>query len=152
LKTIKQIEIKAKRLTIAAEDREVYSTTINSPREAIVAARTLLKDTDEEYFVAIPVDVKNKPLGIQIVSKGSVDRCPVDPKSVFRAAIVMGAAAVIVGHNHPSGDVVPSKEDLETTRRLVECGKFLGLPVLDHLIITDIAHSSLRESNESLWS
>lgn len=151
MKTIKEIKITARRLPLAAEDEEVYETALSTPKAAAIAARTLIGEVDEERFVAIPLDIKNRPLGVQLVSKGSPDACPVDPRCVFRAAILMGASAVIVAHNHPSGNTEPSSEDLALTRRLVKAGEILGLPVLDHLILTDQDHVSLRESHPELF-
>lgn len=151
MKTIKEISIKAKRLPLAKEDQEVYSASIQTPEAAAIAARTLIGEVDEERFVAIPLDVRNRPLGAQLVSKGSPDTCSVDPRCVFRAAIVMGASAVIVAHNHPSGFATSSAEDLALTKRLVKAGEILGLPLLDHLILTDSGHLSLRESHGSLF-
>ncbi len=151
MKTIKEIKITARRLPLAKEDQEVYTTAIQTPDAAAIAARTLIGEVDEERFVAIPLDVRNRPLGVQLVSKGSPDACPVDPRCVFRAAIVMGASAVIVAHNHPSGDTAPSVEDLTLTKRLVKAGEILGLPLLDHLILTDHHRLSLRESNPELF-
>jgi len=151
MKTIKELRIKARRLPIAAEDRAAYETRIKTPEGAAIAVRTLLDDCDVEKFVVIPLDAQNKPLGLAVAGQGSVDSCPVDPREVFRPALLVGASGVIVAHNHPSGDTRPSSEDLALTERLVKCGRLLGLPVLDHLIVTTHDHCSLREDHGYLW-
>jgi DNA repair protein RadC len=85
-------------------------------------------------FAALLLDAKHRIIGVHVVSIGSLTESPAHPREVFRAAIVAGAAAVIFGHNHPSGDVTPSPEDVATTRRLIEAGMLLGINVLDPVI------------------
>lgn len=88
-----------------------------------------------EHFVAVVLDVRNRPIHTEVVGKGAVDSCHVDVRSVFHPAILHLGSAVIVAHNHPSGDPTPSPEDLTLTKRLVDAGKLLGVPVLDHIIL-----------------
>lgn len=149
MKAIKELSIKVRRIPVAAEHRALYAP-IRDPRQAAVIARTLLAEIDEEAFVAIPVDVRNKPLGGAVVARGGPDICPVDPRSVFRTSVLLGASAVIVAHNHPSGNCEPSREDLDITRRLIAGGALLDVDVLDHLIVTDDNVVSLRETTD-LW-
>ena len=134
-KTIKEVTIRARRLPVAAEDRALYDAALCDPEGAAIAARTAIGETDEESFVVILLDVRNRPIAVTTAGKGSPDACPVDPRCVFRAAILMGASAVIVAHNHPSGNTASSSEDINLTKRLVKGGTVLGLPVLDHLIL-----------------
>ncbi len=96
---------------------------------------TYLADADREHFVVFFVDQKNRVIGVHTVSMGSLTASVVHPREVFKAAILANAAAIVCGHNHPSGDVQPSREDRATTKRLVEAGKLLGIEVLDHIII-----------------
>ena len=146
MKTIKQIDLKVKRVVVAAEYRELYNTRITDVKRAVLAIRTIIGETDEERFVAIPLDVKNKPIGYQVVALGGPDCCHVDPRNVFRSAILVGASAIIVAHNHPSGEVDVSPEDFEITGRLMECGKMLGIPVFDHLIVGHNQYLSMKEN------
>ena len=102
------------------------------------AARLLseyLDGVDREHFVVFFLDQKNKIIGINTVSMGSLTASIVHPREVFKAAILANAAALICGHNHPSGDTVPSQEDRLMTSRLVSAGKLLGITVVDHIII-----------------
>jgi DNA repair protein RadC len=96
-----------------------------------------LDQVDREHFVVIMVDRKNRLIGINTVSIGSLTASIVHPREVFKVAILSNAAEIICVHNHPSGDPQPSPEDQALTQRLVEAGKLLGIEVLDHVIIGD---------------
>src|SRR5437868_7096400 len=96
---------------------------------------TYLADVDREHFVIILLNQKNRVIGMNTVSIGSLTTSIVHPREVFKGVILSNAAALICGHNHPSGDCQPSREDRVLTARLVECGKLLGINVLDHGII-----------------
>lgn len=102
---------------------------------------------DKERVLAIPLDSKNKPLGVDLVSIGTVNTALMHPREVFRKAIIAGANSVIVSHNHPSGDPSPSREDIDMTERLKSAGTILGIRLLDHIIIGDQAFVSLAELN-----
>jgi DNA repair protein RadC len=97
--------------------------------------QTYLPDADREHFVVILLDQKHGIIGINTVSVGSLTASIVKPREVFKPAILANAAAIICGHNHPSGDPQPSREDRAITTKLVDAGKLLGIEVLDHVII-----------------
>ncbi len=94
-----------------------------------------LKSMDVETFLCLHLNGKNIVKALQVVSIGSLSSSLVHPREVFRSAIINGAAAVILAHNHPSGDPAPSDEDLQITKRLCEVGKLIGIKCLDHIII-----------------
>ncbi len=96
-----------------------------------------LRYEKQEHFVALLLDSKNRVMRVANVHIGTLTMSLVGPREVFRIAIREGASAIIVAHNHPSGDPTPSPEDHEVTSRLVEVGKMLDIPVLDHVIIGD---------------
>src|SRR5262245_39841910 len=96
---------------------------------------TYLADVDRENFVILILDQKNKVLGVHTVSVGGLTASIVHPRETFKAAILANAAAIIYGHNHPSGDCQPSREDRAITQRLKEAGALLGIGILDHLVI-----------------
>jgi DNA repair protein RadC len=144
MKSIKRIDLRVRR-EILAESKEPYLAKIQEPRDLARIAQAILKDTDREFFLAIPVDVKNRLLGYVEVARGSVDSCPMDPREVFRVAVVMGASGVFLIHNHPSGDTQPSSEDLTLTRRIEEAGGILGIMVPDHIIVTENDFFSFAE-------
>ncbi len=106
-----------------------------TPAEAYAAVAPLLVGRRRERFVVVVVDVKNRPLARRVVACGTLDSCPVDPREVFRFAISRDGAGVVVAHNHPSGDPTPSSLDVTLTSRLLEAGRLLGLPLVDHLIV-----------------
>lgn len=101
---------------------------------------------DREHFIAVLLDGRHRVVGIDIVAVGDSMACPVHPREVFKAAILANAAAIIAAHNHPSGDLVPSPEDKATTKRLAEAGTLLGIPLLDHLIVTGAGFYSMKEA------
>jgi DNA repair protein RadC len=117
-----------------------YWTTerqINSPSLAAPLAIQILNDigADREYFYIIALDQKNKVIGINMVSMGTLTASVVHPREVFKALIMLNAASFIAFHNHPCGDPAPSEEDLNLTRKLVSASNIMGFRFLDHLII-----------------
>lgn len=118
----------------------------------IAALLTDMKTLAQEAFVILTLNTRYKVLDRHLVTLGIVDASLVHPREVFRRAIMDGASAIVLAHNHPSGDPTPSAEDIRITRQLVEAGRILQIEVLDHVIIgraedgrhTD--HVSLRES------
>jgi DNA repair protein RadC len=105
-----------------------------------------MKDLKKEMFRCALLDTKNKIIRDEVVSVGSLTASLVHPRETFKAAIRESAAAVIFIHNHPSGDIKPSQEDILLTRRLVQAGEVLGIQVLDHIIIGDGSHFSFRDN------
>ena len=108
---------------------------VHSPDDAYRCVAPHLHGHERERFVVAALDVRNRPKRIYCASEGSVDSCPVDPREVFAQALTAKASAVILAHNHPSGDSRPSQQDISLTQRLVEAGEALGLPVLDHIVV-----------------
>ena len=94
-------------------------------------------DADKEHFVCLALNNKHRVTGFKVISTGSLTESLVHPREVFRAAIFLDAAALIVIHNHPSGDPAPSREDIEITQRLKTGVEILGLKFLDHIILGD---------------
>ena len=94
-----------------------------------------LEDQDKERFLSILLDAKFRVIGVDEVSVGNFDFTVVDPREIFKTALVCNAVGIILAHNHPSGDPTPSKEDIRITKELKEGAKLLGLDLLDHVII-----------------
>jgi DNA repair protein RadC len=94
------------------------------------------------------LDTRYRLLREHILSVGGLDGTPANPRDVFRSAIAAGAAAVVLFHNHPSGDPSPSDDDLALTRRLAEAGDLIGIPVLDHIILADTQYWSAKHAKE----
>jgi DNA repair protein RadC len=103
--------------------------------ERIARAIYATLDADKEHFVLLVMNNKNRINGFKVISTGSLTASLVHPREVWRAALHLCAAAVVFVHNHPSGDPVPSPEDIDITRRLKETGDVLGIRVLDHVVL-----------------
>ena len=119
---------------------------LTSPREI---ARHLVPQygaSPVEQFGIVTLDSKLHVVRIKIVAIGSLDQALVHPREVFREAAAASAAAVVLFHNHPSGDPAPSAEDLALTARMVDAGEIMGIPVVDHLILTSHRYFSLQEA------
>lgn len=99
----------------------------------------------KEHFMVFVLDTRNKVIGYETVSVGSIGGCLVHPREVFRLAVKEGAVAIIVAHNHPSGDPTPSRDDLAITKRLRDAGTILGIEVLDHIITGPDITISLKD-------
>ena len=110
------------------------------------AARRYLAGRKKEHFILLLLDSRHRVLRVAEISVGTLDMSVVHPRETFREAILANAAAIILAHNHPSGDTAPSREDLELTRRLTEAGRLMGIPVLDHLIVGAGKFLSLRSA------
>lgn len=109
--------------------------SIQTQVNAAKVIRDFIGDSDRENFVVLLLNQKNEINGINLVSVGTLTTALVHPREVFKAAILANAACIIIGHNHPSGDTEPSKEDFAMTKQLKAAGKLLGIPVLDHVIV-----------------
>ena len=129
-------------------DRTPVTTRLPRLKSAAEVARefAVLTRLDREAFVSILLDLKNRVLGVHVVSVGSLSASLVHPREVFKAAILTNAASLIILHNHPSGDPTPSREDREITSRLKRCGETLGIPLVDHVIVAAEGYRSFAES------
>jgi DNA repair protein RadC len=101
----------------------------------------------KEHFVMLSLDARNNLIKKSGISIGTLNASVVHPREVFKEAIQCSAASIIIAHNHPSGDINPSDEDIEMTKRLKEAGKILGIEILDHVIVARSAHYSLMKKN-----
>ncbi len=108
---------------------------INSPHDAAQLVTPFIAELDREKVIVICLDVKNQPTTIATVSVGTLSSSLVHPREVFKTAILANAAGIVVAHNHPSGDLTPSKDDLGGTERLKNVGELLGIDLLDHVIV-----------------
>ena len=134
-------KVPAKRINIVSlrmvrEGSILYDARkINSPSEGAALGRKFLEDLDREQLIVCSLDTKNQPISVSVVSIGSLNSSIVHPREVYKISILANAASIILFHNHPSGDVTPSSEDISVTKRLVEAGNIIGISLLDHIII-----------------
>lgn len=96
------------------------------------------------------LDTRNSVIGLNTVTIGILDSSLVHPREVFKPAILSNAASIVLAHNHPSGDPMPSQEDRRATERIVQAGKILGIEVLDHIIIGDLDRFSSLNDNRMM--
>ncbi|MFH1568982.1 MAG: JAB domain-containing protein [Gemmatimonadota bacterium] len=135
-------------LLLAAEDHKPAPSAVREAADAVRHLSPLLAGQDAECLVALALDRRNGVVGCALLTRGNDAHTIVDPKQVLRWALMQGrsgAAAIIVAHNHPSGDVTPSSADVQVTARLSEACRVVGVELLDHLVIAGRRHSSLRE-------
>ena len=110
-----------------------------------------MKYLPEENFVSLHLSAKNSLIGYHVSSHGTLSASLVHPREVFKAALLSNAHCIVVAHNHPSGSLDPSADDLNTTRQLIAAGKLLGVEILDHVIVSYRAIASIRESHPHLF-
>src|SRR5919108_1408280 len=135
------VELGRRTLTRAGRQR----VQITSPRIVAELLLPLYGNRPVEQFGVVLLDTKHRVMRTTVVSVGTLDASIVHPREIFREAASAGAAAIVVFHNHPSGDPEPSQEDVQLTRRLVAAGVLMGIDVLDHVILGEARYCSLRE-------
>lgn len=125
----------------------LISSSIRSPTDVVAEMRAKLRGKKKEHFWIVLLNTRNQVIRTAESSVGSLNASIVHPREVFKEAVAASAASVILVHNHPSGDPQPSQEDIDLTRRLVQAGEMMGVSVLDHIIVCDERHSSLKGLN-----
>ena len=145
-------QAKATQLTAAFALGQAVEATAPATQEPVTDAQAahalvapLLRHQPTEHVVALLLDTKHRVIRIAAITSGSLNASLIHPREVFHEAIRARAAAVILAHNHPSGDPTPSQEDLALTEQLRVAGQLVGIPLLDHLIIGGTHHVSLAE-------
>ena len=136
------VELGRRTLVRGADER----ARLNSPRQLAAHLLPLYGAHPVEQFGIVMLDTKHRVIRTKIVSVGSLDTTVVHPREVFREAASAAAAAIVLFHNHPSGDPTPSTDDLVLTTRMVNAGDIMGIDVVDHLILADQRYYSLVES------
>ena len=122
------------------------SILILSPREVWQQCKDI-RESKKEHFVVFFLDTQNQEIKRELISIGTLNASLIHPREVFEPAIKHLASHIILAHNHPSGSLEPSEEDLNVTKRLTDSGRLLGIEVIDHVIVTDKSYKSLKESN-----
>ena len=147
-----------RRLSIIREVSANYRKTgihrfkISGPEDAARMVARVLPDNSREHFVSLHLDASHQVISYSITATGTANSCPVHPREVFQIAFLVGAVAVIVGHNHPSGEAAPSTEDEKVTNTLTEAGELLCLKVLDHVIVSDDHFYSFSSGLKVAWA
>jgi DNA repair protein RadC len=124
---------------------EMPKKKISSPKDFFELFQPIFKDEPVEIFIVAWLSSANRIIGFEKVSVGNLNSSIVDPRSVFRSAIVSNSASIICAHNHPSGNNEPSDEDISISKKLVESGKLLGIHMFDHIIFAEDSYTSFVE-------
>ena len=145
------MNITVSKIALVRETAPAYlkMRSMNSP-ETVVATMNdalSLENEAQEVLACVYLNTKNHVAGIVEVGRGTVNASLASPREIFKGALLHNASALIIVHNHPSGDDTPSREDLNLTQRMCKVGKLMDIPVLDHIIIAGNSHISLREKN-----
>lgn len=119
--------------------------TVNSSYKLASLLHALIGNEPRENIVAVYLNGKHNIIAIHNVHIGTINSCQVHPREVFGPAITLGASALVISHNHPSGDPTPSLEDRELTKRIQYAGEVMGIEVLDHLVIGSVRYYSFAE-------
>ena len=135
------VELGRRTLTRAGRHR----VQVTSPRAVAELLLPIYGNRPVEQFGVVLLDTKHGVTRTTIVTVGTLDSSIVHPREIFREATTGGAAAIVVFHNHPSGDPEPSKEDIELTHRLVAAGVLMGIDVIDHVILANVRYCSMKE-------
>lgn len=144
--------VRAVHFRMVCEPRAIAGpSVIRRAEDAATVLREYIGSPDREHFVCLTLNTAHQPTGLHTVSIGGLASAPVHPREVFKFAVRMSAAGVIIGHNHPSGSTTPSREDIQITEQLRAAGRLLGIEVLDHIIVGESPESpftSLRDTRQ----
>lgn len=110
--------------------------------------RAGLENKDSELFISILLSTSLVPLGVNLVAIGGLNSAGVRPREVFKAAIIASASCIILAHNHPSGNSVPSQDDINVTKRMIKAGKILGIKIQDHIIVGRDCYYSMQDNED----
>ena len=147
---VKAIELKAAielGRRVYSEDKDINKIIFNNPLDVYDYFYPILKTKKQEYFYTIYLDVKNKYIDKRLLFVGTINSSMVHPREIFKEAYLLSASKIICVHNHPSGDVAPSKADIEITRKIMEIGIIHGIILIDHIIVGDKCYYSFHDNN-----
>jgi len=139
------VKIQVVSLKVKKEKVITLKERISFPQDAMDVLIKYIGDSDRENFIVIALDTNLHINCIHTVSIGTLNMTQVHPREVFKIAILANANSIIVGHNHPSGNLTPSNQDIEVTNKLKEAGNMLGIQVIDHIIVSSTEAISLKE-------
>lgn len=142
--TYRRIEVSVVREK-APQAYEFPQRAIRGADDVVSLLQSLIGQQTREHFVAIYLDARHRTIGVHVVSVGSAESSQVHPREVFTPAVHLSACALIVAHNHPSGDETPSADDRQVTERLRDAGELLGIELLDHVVLGDARFYSFAE-------
>ena len=131
---------------LKTERRLLSDVPINTPEKAMELIRQELGDMSREVVMALYLDVAGHPISVGIISAGTINQTCVSPMQLFQTAMLCNSSRLILAHNHPSGHLEASNEDIEMTRTMIACADLLGCKLLDHIIVGGDRYMSMREN------
>ena len=151
-----QYELKQVQVRLRLQEAEpLYSTEpITDSDKAVEIMAKALSEMDREYVCVVNLDTRKQPINFNIVSIGDLDQAQIPIQNIFKSALLSNARSTLALHCHPSGSLEPSHADLDVTKRMVEAGRIIGIPVTDHIIVAGGTglHTSIRSTNPELFS
>ena len=138
---IVEYRIQLKKISKHFEDNDIIHTS----NDVVKIINRFYDFDDREKLYVMLMDSRKKVIGINLVSVGTVDKVMMHPREIFKPAILLGASSFIMIHNHPSGDVRPSKEDIKFTDTIINCGNMLDIPLIDHIIFSEEKYYSIYD-------
>ncbi len=148
---LKQVQV---RLRLAEAEPLYSSEPITDSEKAVEIMAKALAEMDREYVCVVNLDTQRHPINFNIVSIGDIDQAQIPIQNIFKSALLSNARSTLALHCHPSGSLEPSRADLDVTKRMVEAGRIIGIPVTDHIIIAGGTglHTSIRSTNPELFT
>lgn len=118
---------------------------VRGPSDITKLIKKIIKDNGKEHFMLFCLDGNHAVIAYHIVSIGTQNMAPVHPREVFQPALLAGAVSIVVAHNHPSGNLTPSREDFACTKKLLEVAELMQIKLLDHIIVSEDNYYSMQE-------
>jgi DNA repair protein RadC len=137
-----------RRVSVRYGKKHKTAVDIRGPEAIAKLARKIIKENGKEHLIMFCLDGNHSVVAYNVVAVGTATSAPVHPREVFQPAIMTGAVSIVLCHNHPSGNVEPSREDLSVTKTLLEASKYLGIKFLDHVIVGQDAYHSMHEHGQ----
>lgn len=142
---MKEFNCVVREMEIKYKGRARKMQIVDSPNAIFKFVRGMIAWNTQEKFIVLNLDIKNMVVGWTITGIGTINETLIHPREIFKSAILCNAASIIAVHNHPSGSLVPSGQDIMATERLKKSGEILGIKLLDHVIVTDLGFYSFKE-------
>ncbi len=142
------MKVNSYKLLMVRDSSVKLGDTVSSPADVNDILLKYLEGADREHFVVVALNTKNGVIGINTCHIGTLDMANIHPREVFKFALLSNAHSIIIAHNHPSGDITPSREDIALTNLLIEAGNIMCVKVLDHVIVGEGNYHSMNSNRD----
>jgi DNA repair protein RadC len=147
VETINNFELRTKKIKYSTPHGEC----LDSPKDVARIANKLIGNKTQEHVIVFSTNTRNEIIGYHLAAVGGIGSCSVDMRCIFRTALIAGATGLVLSHNHPSGYLEISQDDLAITKRISDAAKILDLVLVDHVIVSETGHNSIREQRPELF-